>query len=371
MKLGMILGLILVFLMPTALAVEENVGKCTDITGKNCKLLITDVDVKVDGKSSKNLDEGETIGEEAKPGSSVKFSIELFNNFTDDEDIEIEDIQVTVTIEEIDDGDEIEEESKEFDIDADDEETVDIEFEIPLEVEEDDFDVIITIEGDTDKNGSQEVEMKLTLEVKKESHEVIFLRNTLTPSEIKCGRTVQLSTNVINTGADKEDDVSLEVSNAELGVSLKEIFELGDDPFDEDSKFSKTFTFTVADDVLEGVYPILSKVTYNDGRTSKTETSDLTVRQCELSEEEEMENEMEEEREEEMEEESVVVVTPPQEDQGDLISGGVVTLPQLPPTEEESIFQSQTFLIALVAGEVLLVLIAILLVVAFVKKRRE
>lgn len=365
-KLNFILGLVLAVLMvPMALAAEEvNVGKCTDTTGKNCKLFITDVDVKVDSKSDKNLGDGDTISEEAKPGSKVKFSLELYNNFTDDEDIEMEDVQVTITIEGIDDDDDLEEESNSFDIKADDNDNVDIEFEIPLEVDEDDFDVIINVEGDTDKNGSHETELKLTLEVEKEKDEVRFLSNALTPSEVKCGRTVQLQTSVINTGSEEQEEATLEVTSEELEISLKETFDLSDDAFDEDSKFSSTFTFTVPEDVEEGIYPITSKVTYNNGRNSKTDTADLTVEQCEIREEEEVPEEPADEEEEE--DDGIVVVQPPQDDSDVDIT---VTPPQLP--EEESIFENKTFLVALVVGEVLLVLIAILLVVAVANKRRR
>ena len=369
--LNVILGLFLALLMVPAVfaAGEVNVGKCTDTTGKNCKLLITDVDVKVDSKSDKNMEYGDAISEEAKPGSKVKFSIELFNNFTDAEDVEIEDAQVTITIEGIDDGDDIEEESSSFDIKADDNDNVDIEFEIPLEVDEDDFDVTINVEGDTDKNGSQESEMTLTLEVQKEKNEVRFLSNALAPSEVKCARNVQLSTSVINTGSDQQDDAILEVSNEELGIALNEAFELSEDAFEDDSKFSKAFTIKVSEDTDEGTYPIVSKVTYNGGRNSKTETADLTVTQCEIAAKDEDEDAATKE-DEESKDDTVVVVQPPQNDQGNLVTAGAVTAPQL-PTEEKSIFESQSFLVALVVGEVLLVLIAILLVVAVAKKRRE
>ncbi len=368
--LSMVVGLFLALLMVPAVfaAGEVNVGKCTDTTGKNCKLMITDVDVKVDSKSDKNMENGDTISEEAKPGSKVKFSIELFNNFTDADDVEIEDVQVTITIEGIDDGDDFEEESPSFDIKADDNDDVNIEFEIPLEVDEDDFDVIINVEGDTDRNGSQESEMRLTLEVQKEKNEVRFLSNTLTPSEVKCARNVQLSTSVINTGSDAQDDAVLEVSNEELGIALKEAFELSEDAFEDDSKFSKAFTIKVPEDADAGVYPIISKVTFNGGRNSKTETADLIVSQCEVIVED---GDTTTEEDEESKDDNVVVVQPPpQADQGNLVTAGAVTAPQL-PTEEKSIFESQSFLVALVVGEVLLVLIAILLVVAVAKKRRE
>ncbi|MBI2208617.1 hypothetical protein HYU50_03910 [Candidatus Woesearchaeota archaeon] len=357
--LSILIGLVLaVFLAPNVFAQEENFGVC--VTG--CKLFITDVDVKVGSKTDKNLQDGESISDEAAPGDTVQFSIKVYNNFTDDDDVEIEDVTITVTIEGIDDDDDLEEETNEFDIKADSDEKETLEFEIPLEVDEDTFNVLIEVEGDSD-NGSQEVKMELDLEVQKEDDEVRFLRNSLAPSEVQCGRSVQLSTSVINTGSNEQEDSVLEVSNADLGVSFKETFDLSDDPFDDDSKFSKTFAFTVPEDVPAGVYPITTKVTFDDGKETETETADLVVATCEALEEEV--------KEEEATEEEVVVVQPTV--QPTVPTGGViaqpVTAPSLPATEEKSLFQSTGFLAALVAGEVLLVIIAIVIVVAVVRKR--
>jgi|TARA_B100001964_G_C14224316_1_gene596880 predicted nucleotidyltransferase len=356
--LNIILGLFLVLLMvPIVLAVNEfgNV-----ITGG--KLLITDMDVKVGSKTDKNMDFGDKIKEEARPGSVVKFMIEGENNFTDAEDLEIEDIEVTVTIEEIDDGDELEEEGELKDLKDGKNDDVTIEFTIPLEVEGGDYDVLIVLEGE-DENGTitHEVQYELELEVEKEDNEVRFLRNVLTPSEIKCGRTVQLSTAVINTGADEEDDVVLEITNVELGISIRETFDLSNDAFDDDSKFRKTFTLAIPEDVESGIYTIPSKVIFEEGDSTETETAELIVAQCEILEEEE----------EEEEEEEVVVVRPEVTEPTDVITAGVVTTPTLPVTEEKPLFQTSGFLVALIVGEVLLLIVAILIVVGLVKKRSQ
>ena len=354
-------GLFLVLLMvPVVMGIGTNVGK-EDSTFIGGHLIITDVDVRVGSKSDKNLVDGDDIDDEAAPGDTVVFSIEVANNFTNEEDVKIEDITITVTIEGIDDDDDLEEESREFDLKDGKDEKKKITFEIPLEVDEDTFDVLIEIEGDTDDNGSQEVTMELTIEVEKEDNEVRFLRNSLTPSEIKCGRTVQLSTAVINTGSGDEDDVSLEITNTELSISFRETFDLSDDPFDDDSKFRKTFTFTIPQDVAPGIYPILSKVTFDDGKDTETETAELIVAQCEIFEEEEEE------------EEEVVVVQPPvtQPTDLDVVTAGIVSAPTLPVTEEKSLFQSTGFLAVLIAGEVLLLIIAVLIIIAVVRRRRE
>src|SRR3989338_709048 len=101
------------------------------------KLVFSDVDVKVGSKTSKNLEDGDTIDDEAEPGDTVEFRIEVRNNFTDAEDLDIEDITVEVTIEEVDDGDDIDEESSDFDLKAGRDKKVTLKFQLPIEVEED------------------------------------------------------------------------------------------------------------------------------------------------------------------------------------------------------------------------------------------
>jgi len=364
MKASVMIGLFLILLIvPVVLAANE-FGRVT----QGSKLLITDVDAKVGSKTHKNLDFGEKIKEEAKPGDNVQFKIQATNNFTDAEDLEIEDIQVTVTIEGIDDDDDLEEEGEIKDLKAEKDDDVTIDFTIPLEVDEGDYDVLIEVESDDENGTSHVVEYELELEVQKEDNEVRFLRNTLTPSEIKCGRTVQLLTNVINTGADDEDDVSLEVTNTELGVSLKETFDLSNDPFDEDSKFGKTFTLTIPQDVAPGIYTMQSVATFNDGSDTETDAADLVVAQCEVLAEEEAAEE-----EEEDEDTGVVVVQPPvtETPQTGMVTAGTVSAPTLPATGEKSLFESNGFLVALVVGEVLLVIIAILLVASVMRKKSQ
>jgi hypothetical protein len=360
MKTSLMFGVLLILLIvPIALAVNEN-GRVT----KGSKLIITDVDVKVGSKSHKNLDFGEKIKEEAKPGDKVQFTIEARNNFTKDEDLEIEDIEVIVTIEGIDDDDDLEEEDEISKIKADKDDKISIDFILPLEIDEGDYDVLIELEGDDENGTTHAVEYDLELEVQKEDNEVRFLRNTLTPSEIKCGRTVQLLTTVINTGADNEDDTTLEVTNTELGVNFRETFDLSDDPFDDDSKFRKTFTLTIPQEVAPGIYTLQSSVTFNDGSDTETETAELVVSQCEI---------FAADKDEPEEDDNKVVVVQPPVDQtpSDVITAGTVTTPTLPVTEEKSLFESTGFLVALVIGEVLLVLIAILLVAAVVRKRSQ
>ena len=355
--LSVLFGLLILLMIPLVLGANED-GKII----KGGKLLITDVDVKVNGKSDKNLDFGDSIKHEAKPGDTIQFQIETKNNFTSDEDLEIEDIEITVTIQDIDDGDDLDNDAKEFDLKDGKDKKEKIEFKIPLAVDENSFDVLIEITGDDENGTRHEVQYELELEVEKKNNEVKFLRNSLTPSEITCGRTVQLSTAVINTGSNDEEGTTIEISNTDLGISFKETFDLSDDAFDDDSKFRKTFSFTVPQDITAGIYPIKSTVSFNEGTDTETQTAEMVVNTCEVF--------AQQQRAEQQEDVDVVVVQPQivEPEVPGLITAGAVTAPSL-PTKEKSLLDNKAFLIILVIGEVLLVIVAILIVVAVSRKK--
>jgi len=252
------------------------------------KLRIKRVDVKVDGKTDKNLKNGDKIGEEAKPGSKVDFEVEVENLFTREEDLEINDILVEITIEEIDDGDDLEEEAKEFDLKQGKDDKVEISFDIPLDVDEDTYNVIIRAEGDDENETNHEATFELQLEVEKETHEIRIMRADLTPSTIKCQRDISINTEIINTGSEDEDDVTLKIINNDLSInSLATNIELEEGT--EDNKFTKVVTQSISDNTRSGIYPITVNA-YFDGELSESETVDLTVEKCvpaqEISEEE-------------------------------------------------------------------------------------
>ncbi len=90
--------------------------------------------------------------------------------------------------------------------------------------------------------------------------------------------------------------------------------------------------------------------------------------QCELVKEEVKEQLP---AEEEKTEEVTVVQPPVTEPTTPIITGEVITTPTLPATEEKSLFETSGFLIALIAGEVLLLLVAILIIVALFRKGKR
>lgn len=116
--------------------------------GDVCDFGISDLDIKVDSKTSKDLWHGDDVGKDAAPGSVVKISLELTNFDPQMTDDDINDVVVTAKILDIDDGEDLEEESDEIDIDSNDDEKIDLEFEIPVLVEEDTYELVLEIEGE-------------------------------------------------------------------------------------------------------------------------------------------------------------------------------------------------------------------------------
>jgi len=242
-------------------------------------MIISDLDVKVGGKKDSNVVNNTRISKEAEPGSEIEFKIEIENLFSDEEDLEIENIDVEITIEDIDDGDDLEEDADDFDIKQGKDENVRIKFKVPLAVDEDIFNVIIKVEGEDENGTIHEIRWELELEVEKENHEIRIIRAALAPSIISCQRRISINTKIINTGTDDEDDVTLEVTSPELGVSFVINIDLDEGP--DDSSYTKLITETISSGVLPGIYPIKVN-TFYDGKLSEARIINLEVERCEL-----------------------------------------------------------------------------------------
>lgn len=323
------------------------------------KLIFSDVDVKVGSKTSKNLDDGDTIDDEAEPGDTVEFRIEVKNNFTNAEDLEIEDVTVETTIEEVDDGDDLDEESADFDLGADDDKRITLRFQLPLEIEEDTFDVTIHAEGEDENGTDHERDMRLKLEVEKESHLLKITRNTLTPAEVSCNRrNLQVATTVINIGNEDEEDVSVQVLNQDLGIDLSQnVDELTAEPNEDESRFSHVFSFNVPNDAEAGSYPIIVRALYDESRKKAEETATLTISDCStLGGQTSQTSE---------EGQDVTVITP---------SSGktTTTVVQNPPgttITSESLFKSNAFVTGIIIAEIVAVIVGIILIVSLFRRR--
>ena len=144
--------LLFLMLMPFASAINED-GKITQ--GRD--LWIIDVDVKVDDRSSRNLDFDEEISKKANPNSVIKLDIGLRNN---NSGLTMQDAFVEVVLADLD----LEDISDEKDISPSSEEKFSLEFILPSDVEDTTYDILITSEGELN-NSIHKVEYELDLVV--------------------------------------------------------------------------------------------------------------------------------------------------------------------------------------------------------------
>ena len=165
------LGILLITIIPIVISSNEY-GKIT--SGKD--LLIIDVDVKVDGLTSRNLDYGEEISRVAHPDSEVIFEIEVLNN---NSGTDMTDVEMVIEIEDLD----LEEATAEIDLDSNEDNTLKLTFDLPLDTEDRDYDVFIKIKGELN-NTIHKVEYTLDLVVEVDKEEGTS-RRTTTLDELK------------------------------------------------------------------------------------------------------------------------------------------------------------------------------------------
>lgn len=246
------------------------------------KLSIKDLEVEVGSKSDKDVKNGDTISKEAEPGDKVSFEIEIENLYDDNDEnaSDIDDILVEVTIVDIDDGEDLEEESKEFNLNPEEDEKITLTFNLPVLVDEDTYDVIIDIEGEDDNNVKHKIKWLVFLKVEKEKHDIRIDRASLSPDIVRCERSVNLDTKIVNVGSEDEDEVALIVESDELGLlSVSRDINL-DSGNDEDSEFEKSISIFVSSSLGEGSYPITIKAYYDDDKLSDSRTIMLDVGTC-------------------------------------------------------------------------------------------
>jgi len=287
-------------------------------------LVIDDFDVRIfynfgenDGDTDviQGVVDGQNINfdDDVRPGSELRFNIDVENTFTSSEDIDIEDVTVRVTIEEIDDGEDLDEEGDEFDLNPGEEERTTVFFDIPLEVEEGDYEVLVEVEGVDDEGTEHSLEWNLEITINKERRNVIISRAGLTRDTISCSRDTRVNLEVLNIGSKEEDDIKVEIKNDDLGINfVQRSIELETDPFDNDDEYRKSLSISVGSEVAPGTYPIKVNLFISSGALFGSETLNLVVNECgagSVEDEEIIEEDVVEEEERE-EEETVSVQEP-------------------------------------------------------------
>ncbi len=249
-----------------------------DVTAESM-LNFDDIVIDYNGESE-DLENGENV-QEIRPGDKITISGEVHNLFDASPEIQIEEVKITIIIEDLDDGNDIEEEDRVKDIDSDDNENFEIKFDVPGNAEDDKYRMTIEAEGKDENGARHNIIWVIGFEVDRLPYMIKITKATLSKTEIECGNTVDLAVRIENIGRNEEDEVELAVKSTSLGINerIKNIY-IDNRPGDPDSKYSKTFTFDVGEDVKAGTYGIDITTYYKNTRLSDSERVNLVVKSC-------------------------------------------------------------------------------------------
>ncbi len=245
------------------------------------KLKIEDVDVKVDGRTSSNLNDGDTIGRDAQPEDDLEFDIPVKNLFSSSSNIDINDIEIKVTIQDIDDGDDLDDDKSNIDANAGSDEKAKFKFKVPLQVDEDTYIVLITAEGDDDNGATHISSVKIRLKVNKESDDVRITKSDLTSDTLSCVRSSSIRVEIRNFGSDDQDDAAVVAVNRDIGLNARvDDINVDSNVDDDDNRFSRTFDFTVPESVRPGTYQIEVITFINNNNEMDKKLVPLRVQSC-------------------------------------------------------------------------------------------
>jgi len=353
---------------------EQKTSNTVEIISEN-KLIISDISAKCSPKcDDDDLDEDKAMNgfagtiKEVKPGATLTLSVRVENIWPEDtDDHDIEDIELECTLEDIADEDEQDETIDFEDLDPDERSDKEqMEFDITVEAEEEVYQIDCNLIGDDEDGTNYDIDFEIEIDVEKEKHDVVFTKSLVNPSTVGCSRDFQLTYEVKNIGGKDEEDVQVVIRNTELGIFRNDVIsELEEGDYDdEDTEYSRSYNFNVANDVKAGTYRIDLEVFFDDGDEQEWGEVELIVQDCGAVEPEEEEEEEPEEPEEEVEVIQGPDTAPTQ------TTGPVVAIPTTMVTAEDKVtFTNSIWFLVLLAVVVLILLgLAILLVVLIVRK---
>ncbi len=313
------------------------------------------------GSKSKTLDDGEEMTA-LKPDTSCTITVEVENNFrskdTNDQKIGDIDMEVTVTVESDDSDVDLDDDDSD-NLDAND--NIDFSFDFDIDEEADDKTYNIEVRAySVDDNGAYHGEIwTVQLEVEREKHELAIKKIIVMPSIIESckdmSNMVTISTQIANTGRRDESEAAVELSLPDFKfIEKKEDIEL-----DRDDSTTLSFQVTIPENIKPGKYRGTLKTFFDNLGESMTETVEVEVLACSITQDEPEE-----------EEQTTTIIIPESNDQEKETS----KIPAMNPPiiqKETSFTESAGYTILLVGLVVLLTIIIVGLAIVFLGKKRK
>lgn len=202
--------------------------------------------------------------DQLEPGDSLDLDFDVVNKLTSQR---IEDIKVKAWIEDAD-GNRVSDkaEADKFDVDEKDSENVDLTVKLDPDIKEGTYTLVIEARGDDEDGQTRCNTYTKSLKVEKSEHSLLINSVQVIPSTISCGRTIEISTHIYNTGTKNEDDIKLEYKIADLGIDeYSEFFSLNDR-----KDVTKTQSITIPSTAKAGNYWLEVIATFNGGDDEAT-----------------------------------------------------------------------------------------------------
>lgn len=318
-------------------------------------LEITKIETEVGGEDSdNNLNDGDTLNDEAGPGDEIEFEITLENLFTNSEDIKIEDIEIRLEPHD-DDIDETETDSK-FDLDEGRDSTETLTINIPEKIYTGTYDLDIIVEGEDENGAVHSIFWTVSFEIEKDDDDIRLTEYRLGTSTLSCVRTTDLRVTIANFGSEDQDEAAVSIYSPDLDLNehATDIY-LDYDYKDDDNEYTKTVTISLADDFAAGTYPITITAYRNNDKEMDQKIINLKVEDCPV----------EETAEEEEEEETEVVITPTTGTDTGGSQGTDNSAVNAVETVETSFTNSTAFIIMLIGLDLIVLLVVLILVFKF------
>ncbi|MBI5390948.1 hypothetical protein HZB02_05645 [Candidatus Woesearchaeota archaeon] len=239
------------------------------------KLEIKHVRVVYNGDSSQSLSDGDEI-KKIKPGTKLVFTIEVENNFknNDREDISIQNNNVEVNF---DDSDIDSQDDDPSDLSAGDTDEITITTDVPDDIRSGSSSFTIELRGEDDFGGQHGQKYNLDLSVDRQTHALSITKMDFNPTSVSCDRTATLSVAVQNVGKNDEDNSFVIVDSSALKFYKKTL----PTPINENDNHIFTFSIPVPATLKAGTYEAYIYAYYSESKDSTdNQRATITVTDC-------------------------------------------------------------------------------------------
>jgi hypothetical protein len=243
------------------------------------QLTFSSVSVKY-GTKSKGVSTDSSSYVEVRPGDSIRITGKVYNRFGS-MDVRIENVDVTAT----GDGSDftVDETDSISDIDSRSSSgrTFDISFDIPDDQDEDTIPITLEATGFDEFGSFHKDEINFDIRIRKVNDDISITSYSINPSLVSCSRSIELSMNIQNVGADDQRQAAITIENTQLGIKDKEdLITLDADVDSDENTYQKSFTHTLDKNVEAGSYEFKFVAYYDDDKVLDTKLATLTVQDC-------------------------------------------------------------------------------------------